>query len=100
MGPAAKSENYSATRALPAPLELTVSPECAGQRLDQALSRLLPEFSRSRLAHWMRARHVELDGRPALPKAKVWGGEKVLLHPMPDPAGSAAAPEALPLDIV
>ena len=86
MGPAAKSRNYNATSALPAPVELTVSPECAGQRLDQALSRLLPEFSRSRLAHWIRTRRVELDGRPALPKAKVWGGEKVLLYPLPDPA--------------
>ncbi len=100
MDPAAKSENYNATSALPAPVELTVAPECAGQRLDQALSRLLPEFSRSRLAHWIRTRRVELDGRPALPKAKVWGGEKVLLYPTPDPAATAAAPEAIALAIV
>src|SRR3990172_7788402 len=100
MGPAEKTQNYNATSALPAPVELTVSPDCAGQRLDQALSRLLPEFSRSRLAHWIRTRRVELDGRPALPKAKVWGGEKVLLYPLPDPATTAAAPEDIALDIV
>ena len=100
MDPAAKCENYNATSALPAPVELTVGPECAGQRLDQALSRLLPEFSRSRLAHWIRTRRVELDGRPALPKAKVWGGEKILLYPTPDAAATAAAPEAIALDIV
>ena len=100
MGPAAKSENYNATSVLPAPIELTVAPECAGQRLDQALSRLLPEFSRSRLAHWIRTRRVELDGHPALPKAKVWGGEKVLLYPMPRAAAAAAAPEAIALAVV
>ena len=100
MSPAAKSENYNATSALPAPVELTVAPECAGQRLDQALSRLLPEFSRSRLAHWIRTRRVELDGHPARPKAKVWGGEKIVLYPLPDPAATAGAPENIALDIV
>ncbi len=100
MGPAAKCENYNATSALPAPVELTVAPECAGQRLDQALSRLLPEFSRSRLAHWIRTGHVELDGRAVPPKTKVWGGEKILLYPTPDPAATAAAPEAIALAIV
>jgi 23S rRNA pseudouridine1911/1915/1917 synthase len=35
-----------------------------------------------------------------LPKTKVWGGEKVLLHPFPDPATTAAAAEAIALDIV
>jgi 23S rRNA pseudouridine1911/1915/1917 synthase len=100
MSPAEKLRNYNATKAAPAPVELTVPPVCAGQRLDQALSHLLPEFSRSRLAHWIRTRRVELDGRPVLPKARVWGGEKVLLHPVPDPATTAAAPEAIALDIV
>src|SRR5450830_193021 len=100
MNPAEKLQNYNATRAAPAPVELIVPPECAGQRLDQALSHLLPQFSRSRLAHWIRTRRVELDGRAVLPKAKVWGGEKVLLYPIPDPAATAAAPEAIALDIV
>ncbi len=100
MGPAEKSENYNATSASPAPIELTVPPQCAGQRLDQALSRLLPEFSRSRLAQWIRTRHVQLDGHPALPKSKVWGGETVRLCPIPDPAATAAAPEAIALEIL
>ena len=100
MDPVAEGRNYSAPGAAPEPIELTVPPECAGQRLDQALSHLLPEFSRSRLAHWIRARRVGLDGRPALPKAKVRGGEKIVLHPLPDPAATAAAAEAIALDIV
>ncbi len=100
MSPTIKPENYNASQTLPGPVELILPPECAGQRLDQALSHLLPEFSRSRLAQWIRARRIELDGRPALPKTRVWGGEKVLLFPVPDPAATAAAPEAIALDIV
>jgi 23S rRNA pseudouridine1911/1915/1917 synthase len=100
MSSAPKPSNYSATRAASERLELILPPECAGQRLDQALSHVLPEFSRSRLAHWIRERRIELDGRPALPKTKVGGGEKVLLYPVPDPAATAAAPEAIALDIV
>ena len=100
MSSAPKPSNYSATRAASERLELILPPECAGQRLDQALSHSLPEFSRSRLAQWIRAARITLDGRPALPKTKVWGGENVLLYPAPDPAATAAAPEAIALDIV
>ena len=100
MCPAPKLENYSVTRPALESYELIVPPECAGKRLDQALSHLLPEFSRTRLAHWVRTRHVELDGRPALPKSKVWGGEKILVSPVADPAATAAAPEAIALDII
>ena len=100
MSPAPKPQNYSVTGAALESFELVVPPECAGQRLDQALSHLLPEFSRTRLAHWVRTRRVELNGRPALPKSKVWGGEKILLSPVADPAATAAAPEAIALDIV
>ena len=82
------------------PLRLVLPPACAGQRLDQALAGLLPQFSRSRLAQWIRDRRVELDGHPALPKARVWGGEKVLVHPVPDPAATVATAEAIALDIV
>ncbi len=100
MSPAAEGRNYSAPGTAPEPVELTVPPECAGQRLDQALSHLLPEFSRSRLAQWIRARRVGLDGQPALPKDKLRGGEKIVLHPLPDPAAAAAAPESIALHVI
>lgn len=100
MDPARKPANYSVTRETPAPVELTVPPECAGQRLDQALANLVPEFSRSRHAHWIRTHRVELDGHSALPKAKVWGGEKILLTPTADPATTAVGPESIALDFV
>ena len=68
-----KPLNYIATVPATEPprLLLVLPPACAGQRLDQALSGLLPQFSRSRLAQWIRDRRVELDGHPVLPKARV-----------------------------
>jgi 23S rRNA pseudouridine1911/1915/1917 synthase len=95
-----KSLNYNASLPSIDALRLVLPPSCAGQRLDQALSILLPQFSRSRLAQWIRDRRVELDGQAALPKTKVWGGEQVSVLPVADPAASAATPEAIALDIV
>src|ERR1700716_1324012 len=53
---------------------LAVPAECAGLRLDQALARLMPEYSRNRLQEWMRSGHITLDGGSASAKTKVWGG--------------------------
>jgi 23S rRNA pseudouridine1911/1915/1917 synthase len=92
-------ENYSAKPSVAARIALTIPPECAGLRLDQALARLLPEFSRSRLARWMREQQVTLDGSAAAPRQKVWGGERVLLAPVFEPGDVAPQPEAIPLDI-
>jgi len=81
-------------------LEFTVPPEMAGLRVDQALAKLLPEHSRSRIAAWMRADRVHVAGTTAKPKQKVWGGERIELDTEPLPETLAFAPEALPLNIV
>ena len=39
-----------------------VPPDCAGLRLDQALAKMLPEHSRSRLRAWIDAGDVTVDG--------------------------------------
>jgi 23S rRNA pseudouridine1911/1915/1917 synthase len=83
-----------------APIELSVPQECAGLRLDQALARLFPEHSRSRLAEWVKSQQVSVDGHPALPKDKVWGGEHVRVIPSPDPRSLPDLPEPIPLAIV
>jgi 23S rRNA pseudouridine1911/1915/1917 synthase len=93
-------ENYSATVSAPAPLKLAVPAGSAGLRLDRALARLLPEFSRSRLARWVRDGRVTLDGRLAAPRSKVRGGETIEVTPPADPAVLAHSAEDIPLDIV
>jgi 23S rRNA pseudouridine1911/1915/1917 synthase len=77
-----------------------VPPACAGLRLDQALARIFPEHSRSRLAEWVKAARVSVDGHPALPRHKVWGGERVRVAPSLDPRSLPDLPEAIPLTIV
>jgi 23S rRNA pseudouridine1911/1915/1917 synthase len=58
-------------------ITLEVPPEQAGQRLDQALAALLPDYSRSRLKAWIEAGEVHVDGATRRPRDKVYGGEAV-----------------------
>jgi 23S rRNA pseudouridine1911/1915/1917 synthase len=81
------------------PLAIEVPPELAGLRLDQALARLLPDHSRSRLQDWIRRERVRVDGASAQPRQKVWGGERIDVHPDSGIAG-ADLPQALPLTVV
>ena len=66
-----------------------VPSDCAGLRLDQALAKMLPEHSRSRLRAWIDAGDVIVDGRAFDAKRRVHGGERVDIAP-----SAAAAPLA------
>src|SRR5262245_14095500 len=98
MGIEKSSENYNAGGAQRG--RLTVPAACAGLRLDQALARLFPEYSRSRLARWVRGGLVKIDGRVALPRHKVSGGESIELAPLPEEDALADHGEDIPLDRV
>lgn len=69
-------------------------------RLDLALVRLLPEYSRNRLQEWIRSGHVTMNGAPASAKAKVWGGETIVVAPQPAPGDASHGPEDIPLQVV
>ena len=99
MIPEKNAAHYKGTSPQAASRSLVVPGDCAGQRLDQALSRLLPEYSRSRLQQWMRDGHVLLDGARAAPKTRVFGGERVTVAPQPDAESLAFRGEDIPLDI-
>jgi 23S rRNA pseudouridine1911/1915/1917 synthase len=74
-----------------------VPDDLAGQRLDQALARMFPEYSRSRLKNWILSGLVTIDGGEMRPKDIVTGGEKVSLRPAEEPV-IISAPEAMRLD--
>jgi 23S rRNA pseudouridine1911/1915/1917 synthase len=78
---------------------LTVPAACAGLRLDQALARLLPAYSRTRLAQWTRAGRVTLDARAATPRQKVGEGDVIVVMPAADPAATAHRPEDIALEL-
>ena len=77
----------------------TVPDEFAGQRLDQALARLFPEYSRSRLKSWLLDGVLVVDGSSPRPRDAVVGGETVTLRVQPEVA-VAAEPEPMQLDVV
>ena len=77
-----------------------IPPDRGGQRLDQALAALLPEFSRNRIQNWIRARKISVDEAWGTTKMKVLGGEAVRVEVEPDPAATSDTPEAIPLNVV
>jgi 23S rRNA pseudouridine1911/1915/1917 synthase len=79
---------------------LALPAQCAGMRLDQALVRLLPQYSRNRLQEWIRSGYVTVNGAPAAAKAKVWGGETIVVAPQPAPGDAVHHPEDIPLQVV
>lgn len=83
-----------------APLERLIPPELAGLRLDQALARMFPEHSRSRLQTWVREGLVTVDAAPAAVKRKVWGGERVALAFAATAAADEDRGEQIPLEVV
>ena len=84
-----------------APCQATLAEQAGVARLDVALSKTFPQWSRSRLQTWIRAGRVSLAGQPCLdPTQKVYGGEHITLAPAPDPSAHADRPEAIALNIV
>lgn len=81
-------------------IELTIPHDYAGMRLDQALARLLPDWSRSRLQAWILEKRISVEAREAIPKQKLWGGEKIRVQPISGHIETAYAAEAIALDIV
>ena len=77
----------------------TVPEEFAGQRLDQALARLFPEYSRSRLKAWLLDGVLVVDGASPRPRDPVIGGETVTLKVQPE-AAVTAEPEPMQLAVV
>jgi len=96
-----KASNSNRADYIPPPAQvLEIPAECAGLRLDQALARLLPEHSRSRLAAWVKQGKVSVDDTAADAKRKVWGGERIRLEAVAPPEAGARQPEDIPLAIL
>jgi len=83
-----------------APLNFKVPLEYGGMRLDQALARLLPEYSRSRLQEWVTQGQVTVNGAAASIKQKVWGSEAIIVVPQSIVAEQPYLAEDIPLEVV
>lgn len=78
---------------------ITIPDHLGGMRLDQALAKLLPDYSRTQLQTWIKNAEITVDGKTARVKDSVLGGEIIVLSAMlkQQPAWDA---QAIELNIV
>jgi len=79
--------------------EVRIGEELAGERLDRALARALPQYSRTRLRGWIDAGRVEANGRAARASERVGEGEVLVLSARLEPV-IGDEPEPIALEIV
>ncbi|BAV96585.1 23S rRNA pseudouridine(1911/1915/1917) synthase RluD [Lysobacter enzymogenes] len=80
-------------------LTATVPDAAAGRRFDAVLAELFPDYSRSRLAAWIKTGDARLNGREVRPRDPVQGGETVELNVVLDTQTHAVA-EDIALDVL
>lgn len=85
--------------AQPAPRRERIPETAAGRRFDAVLAELFPEYSRSRLAAWIKSGDALLDGNQVRPRDPVRGGEVVDLVAFAE-TQVHAEPEDIPLRIL
>jgi len=83
----------------PKPIAFVIPQEFTGQRLDQALAALLPDYSRTRLKAWIEEGHALVDGKLRRPRDTVLGDENVVVTPVLE-ADERVQPEDIELNIV
>lgn len=74
-----------------------------GMRIDIVLAKLLPEFSRSQLSHWLQQEKISVNSKPAKPKNKVCAGDSITIFTdliAKDHKTPQCEPENIPLDII
>jgi 23S rRNA pseudouridine1911/1915/1917 synthase len=80
-------------------IDLEIPQELAGQRLDSALARMLPEHSRTRIKGWIEAGGVLLGRRPCKPRDTVEAGAQVRVRMSAPPAQVAMQAESIELNL-
>jgi len=79
--------------------DVVVGPEHEGLRLDQFLTAVLPDFSRSQIQRLIKDGRVVVAGRDTRSSTSVHAGDRVRVD-VPPPVTPTPAAEALPLTIV
>jgi 23S rRNA pseudouridine1911/1915/1917 synthase len=80
-------------------LSAIVPDNSAGRRFDAVLADLFPDYSRSRLATWIKSGDARLDGREVRPRDPVRGGETVTLTVVLE-VQTHSEPEDIALDVL
>jgi 23S rRNA pseudouridine1911/1915/1917 synthase len=54
--------------------------ELGGMRLDQALTKMLPDYSRTQIQEWIKNGDITVDSKPCKARETVLGGEKISIN--------------------
>ena len=81
-------------------IDLKIPAELAGQRLDVALARLLPEHSRTRIRGWIDAGQVLVGRLPCKPRDLVAAGSHINVRMTADVPQPGVLAENIPLTLV
>jgi 23S rRNA pseudouridine1911/1915/1917 synthase len=95
-----KNYNRDWDAAFAAAMTESVPAALGGLRLDQALVRIFPQYSRNRLQAWLKSGHITIEGRRLAADHQVTGGEKVSLRPPRVPDAAAPQAQRMPLKVV
>ncbi|EPL9572196.1 23S rRNA pseudouridine(1911/1915/1917) synthase RluD [Providencia rettgeri] len=81
-------------------LSATIAESQLGQRLDQALAELFPDYSRSRIKEWILDDRVQVNGKVInKPKEKVLGSEQILIDALIE-EDNRWEPQDIPLNVI
>jgi 23S rRNA pseudouridine1911/1915/1917 synthase len=80
--------------------ELRIPTHYADARVDVALTKMLPEFSRNQIQQWLDSGEILIDGKQLSAKHRIVGGEQVQINLKPSPDRTSFSAENLPLDVI
>ena len=80
--------------------ELQIPAQYAGARVDVALTKMLPDFSRNQVQQWLDSGEILIDGKRLSAKNRIAGGEEVKINIKPSPDRTSFSAENLPLEII
>jgi len=80
-------------------LNIIIPDRLIGQRIDAAIAKMLPDYSRSKITAWVKSGSALINDKTFKPKEKVLGGEIVALTIKQEKTNDWQA-EDIPLDIV
>jgi 23S rRNA pseudouridine1911/1915/1917 synthase len=79
--------------------KLSIEEQFSGFRLDQALSQMMPDYSRSRIQDWIKSGFITLNDKTVKPREKVYLGDKLTLD-IPETTKTFDQPEPIEFEVL
>ena len=77
-----------------------IPPELVGYRLDAAIQKLLPEYSRAKIQSWIKDNYILVDGKNCVSKKKLIGGEVIIINIQKSEELKQFEPENIPIHVI